>query len=505
MSSYLDYYNGDKNQLIVQTPYGQGLVVRTRPKRDNSSMKEIRLLEWQSSQSQTKNGLEKKRVPMLYTTIDYESVTIKKGDDVITPYGRGVVLETVIVKMRKKSKNVHKDVIDDDDNNTGSDVNDAPATVTVTVQEDIRFKYHVLLNSWRLAGRSRVKCYLFSNQVKVVRTKTLSEMDPNERIDYAKKQKQIANKSFVQKNYNTALHLYAEAVDAVRYIQHTPNNSNECRADLLVVIVTCSNNAATCCIQLQKYEEAQRFAKNALILLNALFDKQGMKIHAVLLKDHKLTDARLFGEWRGKSGLIIAKTLAKKEMYDEAIECVRHAKEYIMAYITPNGDEKEKELKRMLKEIVKLQKTVIEYRKVIRQKERARAKKMFASEEAQNDNASAKNQASENYPSGQSSNMKADDKNNPKRNGSIKEVSTAKAESPKDSGGNSDSDKQEPVKLVKRVSFAEELEERHILEDSDFEDDEEEPWYEEHKEAIVLLALSGLAFLAFGLRGARQT
>jgi len=101
--------------------------------------------------------------------------------------------------------------------------------------------------------------------------------------------------------------------------------------------------------------------------------------------------------------------------------------------------------------------------------------------------------------------MKADDKNNPKRNGSIKEVSTAKAESPKDSGGNSDSDKQEPVKLVKRVSFAEELEERHILEDSDFEDEEEEPWYEEHKEAIVLLALSGLAFLAFGLRGARQT
>ncbi len=298
MSFNLDYYSGDKDQKLVKTPYGKGLITTTRPQKDSTTpaVHEIRLLEWENAKS---NQVKSKRSTILYSTLDYDSVTATKGDDVLTPYGRGTITETVTVRLMNKGK------VDP--------VTKAP------VGEQVMTKFHVRLNSWRLAGRSRVKCYLFSNQVQVVRKKVLMEMNAIERVEFAINQKRAATAIFGQKKYREALNVYSGCIDAVRYIQHDTNSDNHCRADLIDVMVTCSNNAATCCIQLELWEEAFKFAKNALILLNAMFGKRGAKIHTILIKDNGHSDAKMFGEWRVKSRQIMARYVfefyERKETY----------------------------------------------------------------------------------------------------------------------------------------------------------------------------------------------
>ena len=281
-----EYYIGDKDQRLVQTPYGKGLVTKIRPSKDPQlPVKEIRLLEWE--QAAKANQVASKTPTVLYSTTDFESISATKGNDVITPYGRGTITEQVTVRL------LNKDKIDP--------VTEEP------IGEQVFTKFHVQINSWKLAGRSTVNCYLFSNQVKVVRKKTLMEMNAGERVEFAMIQKNGASKIFAEKRYQEALNIYAGSIDAVRYIQHDSHNDNERRADLIEVMVTCSNNAATCAIQLQLWEEAFKFAKNALILLSALFEKRGAKIHTILNKDNGLCDAKLFGEWRVKSRLIMAR------------------------------------------------------------------------------------------------------------------------------------------------------------------------------------------------------
>ena len=451
----------DKNQLIVDTPYGRGLVINTRRIKHvattQDAIKEVRLLDWEHG-TNTRTSFPKK-VPMLYTAIDYPSVMIRKGDAVLTPYGRGVVEEIVFVKIRKTSK-------------------DRKIGENNSKDEQILFKYRILLTSWYLAGRSRVKCYLFSPQVKVVRCKTVGEMDPIERVEYAMKQKQIAGKLFAEKNYSRALNKYAEAVDAVRYIQHTPNNSNECRADLLVVIVTCSNNAATCCIHLEKFDEASRFSRNALILLNALHGKQGMKIHGILMKDHQLTDAKLFGEWRGKSSLIIARCEMHKNFFDRALEHLREAKDFISVYIKDETSSQNKRLKEILKDVLKLKSSTIVKKKAMLEEEKAKAKKMFSG----------------NVRKEQTKAKKAVSGNQIEKSPS--QTLLSKSEMPMNKSQLSSNSKYQEESIIneknslKKVSFAEKLEERHVLE---HEDEDEEPWYEEHKEALLLLTLGSLA------------
>ena len=286
---------GDKDQRLVETPYGTGLVTKTRPRIDPNTppIQEIRLLEWEKAAKTSQ--VNSKRATVLYSTTQYDSIPPKKGDDVITPYGRGTIIEYVTVRL------LHKGKLD-------------PVTKQ-PMGEQVLTKFHVQINSWRLAGRSRVRCYLFSDQVKVVRKKTVMEMNTVERVDFAMKQKQGASRIFAEKRYQEALNVYAGCIDAVRYIQHDSNNDNECRADLIEVMVTCSNNAATCCIQLQHWDEAFKFAKNALILLNALYDKRGAKIHAILNKDNGHCDAKMFGEWRVKSHIIMARYVLSKFAY----------------------------------------------------------------------------------------------------------------------------------------------------------------------------------------------
>jgi tetratricopeptide (TPR) repeat protein len=441
MSLHGDYYPGDADQYLVQTPYGKGLFTRTRPNTYENSppIKEIRLLEWEKAAKEGK--LYSKHHTKLYSIQDYPSVEPQKGDDVQTPYGRGHIIETVTVRILSRNLVLHK--------------------------------YHVVLDSWRLAGRSRVKCYLFSNQVKTLRKKTLAEMNAVERVEFAMRQKSAATAIFAEKKYRQALNIYAGCIDAVRYVQHDNNNNNECRADLIEVMVTCSNNAATCCVQLKMWEEAFKFAKNAIILLNALYDKRGMKIHTILNQDGGHCDTQLFGEWRVKSRFVMARSLFEKDEYEAALEEIKEAREHIAYYVagegcddSPPAKESVKRLRGIEKQIASLRANVVAKRKEILQKEKARARAMFSDEKPKDCEITSDAQPAVRV-------------SNEENEASI---------------GNGSESKKNPLK--KKVSFATALEETREIPGEE-EEEEEQSWYEEHKEAILLLTIGGIMAMSF--------
>jgi tetratricopeptide (TPR) repeat protein len=290
----------EEHQYVVSTPYGVGLVLRTRK---CDGIKEIQI-GWSEEEVEGKTnasningrhrGSMSTAMNMLYTPIDYPSVVPNIGDDVICNYGRGRVMQIVEIKV-------------DDNDDYVTQQNDTTTTS--------KKKYTIALSKWRLnGGRKSVICYVTTSSsntkntttsmLHVVRKYTVNEMSIPERIELANQHKTNASKQFTSKKYDIALQTYAAAVSIARDRQHDPT-TNELRADLVVLMITCSNNAATCCIKLNQYTEAKKHSQNALILCDALYTKRNMKVHTVLRNDG-ISDAKIFGEWRIKSYIIIS-------------------------------------------------------------------------------------------------------------------------------------------------------------------------------------------------------
>jgi tetratricopeptide (TPR) repeat protein len=338
----------DKDQLLVVTPYGEGLVVRTRKNAVDGrvQMREIELNGWEKA-FESASG-RPVRPTTLFSPTDFPSVTPTVGSDVLCLYGRGRVIEI---------------------RTTG-----AADHVVVVVR----------LSSWRLAHRSLVTCYLDISAVRMVRPKQTYEMSVTEKVERAMELKAEAAGQFTKKYYGTALRTYAKAVDAVKYVQHKPDSSNAVRADLLVVMITCSNNAATCCSKLEQWEEAFKHAQQAVALLDALETKKGSKIHQELQREGH-HDVRLFGEWKVKSYLIIARALAEKDEIEAAMDVTKKAREVVVTY-TKSGNyvdnaaykQSIKQLLQNDKEFIKLYARCKERRNEIRKKEKLRAQAMFA-------------------------------------------------------------------------------------------------------------------------------
>ena len=259
----------DNDQRIVQTPYGKGIIIRTRNKnvgtRTRNAMYEIELVnstkKLKRERPEEVSSSNSTNPPMLYTPVRYPSITPEVGSDVLTKWGRGKLIQ-----------------IRDDD-----------------------VKTHVVkLSSWRLANRSRVLCYVSAEECEVIRPKKIYDMDVFEKVEYANLIKQQATEQFKQKDYSGALELFARAIDAVRYVQHGVGSTNELRADLIVVMITCSNNAALCSSKQNDWDRTAKFAENALVLIEALEEKGSKsKIKGVLNMDG-ISDSQLFGTWKVK-------------------------------------------------------------------------------------------------------------------------------------------------------------------------------------------------------------
>lgn len=320
-------------------------MVRTREDSRNVRMKDVELSDWTTAVA---SGGQV-RPATLYTATDYPSVSPDVGDDVLTHFGRGRVVE-----IRVKSNCLV-----------------------------------VLLSSWRLAGRSRVTCYLSLRQkdlknetshVQVVRHKKLYEMSVYEKVEQALVHKEKAGKLFAVKDYAAALDTYSRAVDAVKYVQHQSDSSNHVRADLLVVMITCSNNAATCCTQLGQWDRVNIFSTSAINLINALEAKKGMRIHSILTNEDGYTDAKLFGEWHVKSSLMTARALSEQGEDEKALQILKTAHERIQTHVSNDStpEASRRSLLAMEKEVRKLHVSCKEHKKSQRKKEKARAQAMFS-------------------------------------------------------------------------------------------------------------------------------
>lgn len=417
------YTPEDKHQALVVTPYGRGLVIRSN--RDGDGIHEIQLTEWELANNKKRRNAPKNAT--LYTSQTFPSVKPLMGDHVVCTWGRGKVIGL------KEGQIV------------------------------------VELTTWRLAQRSTVKCYLDPASVQVVRKKIPSEMDVYERVELGTELKARASKQFGHKMYEPALVTYAKAVDAVRYVQHDAKSSNEVRTDLVVLMITCCNNAGTCCRQIQKWDECISYAKNGLVLLDALDEKRGRRIHTILNKDG-YSDQKVFGEWKVKSHLLMARGYFEKQDYAEAIKSLE------TAAMTLDGQaNKSPTLLSQEKELRKLKAHCAHEQKAVARMEKKRAQAMFG---------------------GAPTTKKP-------RNGTNGTHQTAAAEAspgtPKSIIKPVEADIDSPKIIKKSVSFS------NPLDNSDGDDDDDEaPWYEEHMEALILTA----GFVAIGaavlLRGGKR-
>ena len=479
----------DKVQFEVQTPYGRGLTIRTRKAtKDAPQMRQIELVEWkhaaeQSNSTKKTSGIVKPQY--LYSTADFPSVPAKVGDEVVCTFGRGKVTEIRVSK------------------NEGT--NEKHTTVVV------------LLSSWRLARRSRVSLYLQPEAVRVVRPKKIYEMNVHERIDAALAFKDQAAAEFSAKNYQAAVQSYAKAIDAVRYVQHKTDSDNHVRADLLVVMVTCTNNAGMCARHLGKWEESYNFGRNAEVLLDAMEKKQGMKIHTILVKDG-YPDIQTFGVWKVKALMLQARALAEKQEFDKTMEILKKAHETIATHATEANAKEHaasvKTLRNLEKEVLKLHARSKERKSLQLKKEKQRAAAMFGgSSKAPKVNENADENANPAEPV-EAKGVSGKDKENQVPNGSpMKSTQTLPRggitlplkskpdEKPTENGD---------VKPFKRrVSFSEkvtsyelpsdeEIKANEVPKETEVEEVDDVPWYKD-PEALLGAAIFGSAVAASSL------
>ena len=92
----------DKDQALVTTPFGTGLVVRTRKDEKSGKviMREIELCDWLKPEA----SKGPQRPCVLFSPTKFPSVRPQLGSEVLTVYGRGKVVEvrddkTVVVKL----------------------------------------------------------------------------------------------------------------------------------------------------------------------------------------------------------------------------------------------------------------------------------------------------------------------------------------------------------------------------------------------------------------------
>jgi ribosomal protein L14 len=431
-------------------------------------MRQIELVDWKNARAATSDTVVKPA--FLYSTADFPSVSPQVDDEVVCLYGRGKVTE-----IRVSSNNDEKGV---------------STTVTTIV---------VSISDWRLAHRSRVTCYLQPSAVRVVRSKKLYEMSVYERVEAGQHFKEEAARQFSAKDYKEALRSYAKAIDAVRYVQHKKDSSNYVRADLLVMMITCTNNAATCSRQLGHWDEALNFAKNAQVLIDALERQKGKKIHGILVKDG-YSDIKCFGEWKVKSLLLQARALAEKQDTTEVFSILKQAHEAIQRYtIAPYTEDfpaSVTKLRSLAKEVKKLHTACKERRSLQLKKEKQRAAAMFggmASKTVEPTSAPAK-LAEEATP----------EKENEQPNRSSNPTPVAGTTLPlNDSSDSAPSAENEKIPAKRRVSFSEKVTAYEIPNKSggtgghDDGDDEVE-WYRD-QEVLVGLGIFGGAIVASSL------
>lgn len=229
-----------------------------------------------------------------------------------------------------------------------------------------------------------------------------------------------------------------------------------------------------------------------------------MKIHTILNKEGTI-DAKLFGEWRVKSYLVIASSCIERDDQEGAAAVLKKAKIVAMGYIgdiksKPESDISKEEsaslkgLTSQMKEVRRLINDCNEKKKEMKKLEKRRAQAMFSPTCKDSTIAAAEKVngvASDAISSTSTEDQSADHEQNSETNNTDtpEEPSTP----PVLKSVLSDKSTDRPS-VKKSVSFSQKPPQ---VKEFDSAADNDSPWYSEHKEAFVLMAIAGLSMFAF--------
>jgi hypothetical protein len=224
-----------------------------------------------------------------------------------------------------------------------------------------------------------------------------------------------------------------------------------------------------------------------------------MKIHTILNKEGTI-DAKLFGEWRVKSYLIVALSCVERDDQEEAMAVLKKAKTVAMEYIDDIKSKQKsaiskeetaslKGLTSQMKEVRRLMADCVEKKKETKKIERRRAQAMFLSTSSKDtsDITSIEKAGDTKRPLNNETNNNENEVSQTNHTGATDEPRLVLKSVLNDKG----SDK--PT-VRKSVSFSQQppqVKEFDSSADHDFA-----PWYSQHKEALMLMAVAGLSVFA---------
>jgi hypothetical protein len=195
----------------------------------------------------------------------------------------------------------------------------------------------VNLSSWRLTGSSKATCYLASHEVVVVRLKKISEMSVHEMVIFVQELKEKAAREFAAEDYAAALLTATRAIDAAQYVNRKSGSSSSIlQLNVVTLTIACSIRAAACCHRLDQRDEAATIARDALVIIGNTLEtpklEGSIRTHVSQKADHGIN--RVFGEWRVKNLLVLARVSIESKEYDQALEVLDNARAVSTTYAT---------------------------------------------------------------------------------------------------------------------------------------------------------------------------
>ena len=377
------------------------------------------------------------------------------------------------------------------------------------------------LSSWRLASNAAVKVTCTPDQVTVIAPPRLSTLTPSQKIERANILREKAKAPLQRGEYGGAYAVYSSALYILNSIETESLHCNSLRCAMLESMVAMLNNSGLCSLkcldghdtivdgsvdrstttkgQMEIGNEACKAGGNAVMLIDAVSAKRNGKVRAALLKDYNLDDLKLFGEWKIKALLTLARGLGEGlSNWTDGLATLRTAEAYLNAGVDGEkdkknrilenwGDEDRAKLEAMFgKKVRKLIKGYKARKDDEKKKEKKRARAMFSGGESPAKKFAKKNGGANGHLNG---NGKGKEKENGKDRGNRKENG---------SRGNS-KDVEKSAKTTKAVPTS--ADKPPSAADSDSEPSSSMMMFGEHSELIALClgvgAIAAVGYLAF--------
>ncbi len=317
-------------------------------------------------------------------------------------------------------------------------------------------KATVVLTEWRLAGLSRVTCHLSPKDCYFAKKKLFKELSAVEKIDRANELREEAKQTLSSKDYSKAGALYQQAIFLINTVDNDSVKADMDRAQLIECLIACSNNAAFTGLQLKEYKDVVQHARNSIMLIDAMETKKGGKVNKAF-NTMGIDDDKLFVDWRVKSLYYQAQALSRLGEYSDAKQLLSRA----IAYAKDGGMEGMRGKMEQLFENCKLREA---HR---RKKEKEAARKMFkgakkAKSPTRANGATASASKGATAPGSVSASSPVPS--------TVPRVPTS---APEPTPEPTESDTTRPT-------------------EAEDDDEEEQPFFEQHKEALILTGMLGL-------------